>query len=260
MGVRAERLERRLEGPMLIVAALVIPALILEGADVSETWKAVASILNGVIWLAFLGELVAMLAVANDRRGYLAHNPLAVAIVVLTPPFLPALFQSLRALRLLRVARLLRLAPIFKRAFTLRGLRYATVFTLLVVLTGAASYENAEPGKDYFDGVYWTVSTMTTVGYGDELPTTVEAKVIAMLLMLVGIGYFAVITGSIAERFIERGQKEDVEALQAQAPDDLTARVHRLTLRSRELVEELEALRFAVASLSSADPHGPPPR
>lgn len=123
MGERAERLEQRLERPMLVVAALVIPTLILEGADVSETWKVIAAALNWVIWFAFLGELVAMLAVVNSRRRYLAHNPLNVAIVVLTPPFLPALFQSLRVLRLLRVARLLRLAPIFKLAFSLRGLQ-----------------------------------------------------------------------------------------------------------------------------------------
>jgi voltage-gated potassium channel len=229
---------------MLVAAALVIPALILEGADISAGWNAVATVLNWAIWLAFLGELVAMLAVVRDRGRYLAHNPLSVAIVVLTPPFLPALFQSLRLLRLLRMARLLRLAPIFKLAFTLRGLRYATIFTLLVVLTGAAAFENAEPGKDYFDGVYWAVSTMTTVGYGDELPTTTEAKVVSMLLMLVGIGYFAVVTGAIAERFVERGQEEDVEVLREQEGDDLAARIDRLTLRSRELLDELEVLRL----------------
>jgi hypothetical protein len=110
---------------MLVAAALVIPALILESADVGEAWKTFAAVLNWAIWLAFLGELVAMLAVVRDRRGYLAHNPVNVAVVVLTPPFLPALVQSLRVLRLLRVARLLRLAPIFKLAFTLRGFEYA---------------------------------------------------------------------------------------------------------------------------------------
>ena len=90
--------------------------------------------------------------------------------------------------------------------------------------------------------------TMTTVGYGDELPTTVESKLIAMALMLVGIGYFAVITGSIAERFIERGQEEQTEAVEAEAPDDLGAQVDRLPLRARGLVEELEALGIAVVN------------
>jgi voltage-gated potassium channel len=90
LGQRAELLERRLERPMLGFAALVLPALILEGADVDEAWKTIAAVLNWAIWLAFLGELVAMLVVVRDRRRYLLHNPLNVAIVVLTPPFLPA--------------------------------------------------------------------------------------------------------------------------------------------------------------------------
>jgi voltage-gated potassium channel len=145
----------------------------------------------------------------------------------------------------------LRLAPIFKLAFTLRGVEYASVFTLLVVLTGAAAFESAEPGKDYFDGIYWAVSTMTTVGYGDELPTTVEAKWIAMVLMLVGIGYFAVITGAIAERFIERGEEQRVEEVEAESEDDLAARVERLALQAREVAVELEAVRAALAAPGS---------
>jgi voltage-gated potassium channel len=247
MGERAERLERRLERPLLVVAALVIPAIVLEESHAVGTfWHTVASVLNWAIWLAFAGELVAMLAVVRDRRGYLAHNPLRVVIVVLTPPFLPSLFQGLRALRLLRLLRLLWLAPMFKLAFTLRGLQYASVFTLLVVLAGAAAFENAQPDKTYFDGVYWAVSTMTTVGYGDEVPTTVGARVIAMVLMVVGVGYFAVVTGAIAERFIERGEEEELEELQAEEPDELLAQVDRLALRARELSEELDALRATV--------------
>jgi voltage-gated potassium channel len=247
MGERAERLERRLERPLLIVAALVIPALVLEESDVGATWHTLAAVLNWGIWLAFAAELVAMLAVVRDRRGYLLHNPLRVVIVVLTPPFLPSLFQGLRALRLLRLLRLLWLLPMFKLAFTLRGLQYASVFTLLVVLAGAAAFENAQPDKSYFDGVYWAVSTMTTVGYGDEVPTTVAARVIAMALMIVGVGYFAVVTGAIAERFIERGEEEEIEELQAEEPGELVAQVDRLALRARELSLEIDALRASLA-------------
>jgi hypothetical protein len=69
-----------------------------------------------------------------------------------------------------------------------------------------------------------------------------------MVLMLVGIGYFAVITGAIAERFIESGREEHAEAIEAQAPDDLGIQVDRLALQARALVDELEAFRLAVAN------------
>jgi voltage-gated potassium channel len=250
MGERAERLEARLDLPMLIASVFVIPDLLLEESNVNATGKAIATALNWGTWLAFAAELVAMLVVVRSRRGYLLHNPLRVVTVVLTPPFLPALLQSLRLLRLVRVLRLLRLAPIFRRAFTLQGFKYASIFTVLVVLTGAMAFQSAEPGKNYFDGIYWAVSTMTTVGYGDELPTTVEAKIVAMTLMVVGIGYFAVVTGAIADRFVNRREELQVEAIEAEAPDDLAAQIDRLALRASELAAELEALRTAIPSRS----------
>jgi hypothetical protein len=67
-----------------------------------------------------------------------------------------------------------------------------------------------------------------------------------MLLMLTGIVYLAVITGAFAEQFVKAGQAERVEELDAATPGDLTARVEQLTQRSRELADELEALRLAV--------------
>src|SRR3954468_5974185 len=83
MGPRALALEARLEFPMLVAAGLVIPSLILSGAD-DQTLRTLAHILNWGIWLAFTFELVTMLAVVNSRRGWLAHNAITVAIVVLT--------------------------------------------------------------------------------------------------------------------------------------------------------------------------------
>ena len=168
---------------------------------------------------------------------------------MLTPPFLPELLQSLRMFRLLRVvrvARLLRLAPIFRRAFTLQGLRYATVFTVLVVITGAAAFHSTEPNVSFFDSIYWAVTTVTTVGYGEPHPVSTEGKVLAMLLMVVGIGYFAVVTGAVADRFVQRTREEEREEADAEVPDDVAAQVDRLAARLRELVADAEALRLAL--------------
>jgi voltage-gated potassium channel len=128
----------------------------------------------------------------------------------------------------------------------MRGVEYAGIFTALVAVTGAAAFDAAQPGKNYFDGIYWAVTTMTTVGYGDELPTTVEAKLLSMALMVVGIGFFAVVTGALADRFIKRDEEMKVEAIEAEAPADLAGQVDRLALRARELTSELEALRLAI--------------
>jgi voltage-gated potassium channel len=240
MGPRALALERRLERPLLVAAALVIPSLLLSNVD-DDTLRTVSQILNWAIWLAFTFELVAMLAVVDSRRGWLAHNVITVAIVVLTPPFLPGIVQGARALRLLRVARLLRLAPLFKLVFSLRGLRYASFFTVLIVLTGAAAFKSIEPAYTYLDSTYWALGEMTTVGSGNVVATRDGSKLLAMVLMVVGIGYFAVITGSIAERFITVGEEERAE--ESLGGEDLDTRLERMSVTLLDLSRELDALR-----------------
>jgi hypothetical protein len=107
MDERSERMARRFELPILAAALLVIPVIVLEQADVGEPFDTIASVFNWLIWLAFLAEAVAMLSVVPDRWRWIRENPLDVAIVVLTPPFLPQSLQALRIFRLLRPARVL---------------------------------------------------------------------------------------------------------------------------------------------------------
>ena len=92
---RAYSVEKRLEIPMLVAALLVIPVVAVEQSSVGEPWRALAGVLNWIIWTAFAVELVTMLAVVPSRWRWLRTHPLEVAIVVLTPPFLPAGLQAL---------------------------------------------------------------------------------------------------------------------------------------------------------------------
>ena len=149
-----------------------------------------------------------------------------MAIVVLTPPFLPSLVQSARMLRLLRLLRFLRLAPLVRVLFSAEGLRYAAVLTVLTALTGGAAFASVE-NISVGDGLYWALTTMTTVGYGDVTPKTAEGKAIAIAVMLIGIGFATLLIGAIAERFI-RPSSDGVE----DAEDDVLAHVRDISART----------------------------
>jgi voltage-gated potassium channel len=229
MDERSERIERRLEPLIIVATLLVVPVLLLQRANVDEPWRTIANVGDWVTWLVFLAELVIMLAVVPSRRRWLATHPLDVAIVVLTPPFLTAALTSMRLLRLARLIRLLRVAQLARGAFSLEGVRYAGVLAVLTAFAGAHAFAVAENVPDS-DAFYWALSTMTTVGYGDITPTTGTGQVIAVAVMLVGIGFVAILTGAIAQRFIapQEDRLESGERDLHAKLDELGARLERL--------------------------------
>jgi voltage-gated potassium channel len=185
-----------------------------------------------VIWLVFLAEMVIMLAVVPDRWRWVRKHPLDVAIVVLTPPFAASLLSSVRVLRLLRLVRLLRLAALAKSVFSLDGVRYAGFLAVLTAVAGAEAFRAVE-GIPTGEALYWSLSTITTVGYGDVTPQTEEGRIIAVTVMLVGIGFAAVLTGAIAQRFIASEEPDMSEAELRERLEDIAARLERLEATSR---------------------------
>ena len=109
----------------------------------------------------------------------------------------------MRLLRLLRLAALASRALSAQRVLTSRqGFRYVALATvLLVILAGfSVSLADREQFTTPWLGMWWAVTTVTTVGYGDVYPHTVGGKVIAAVLMIIGIGFLSTLTASIASR------------------------------------------------------------
>ena len=148
-------------------------------------------------------------------------HPIDIAVTVLTLPFAPVAWQAARAFRLLR---LLRLARVFslKRLLSLEGLRCSAGRTRRgSARRGRFRQRGIDQHLSTWDGIWWSVSTVTTVGYGDVYPESDAGRVIAMAIMLVGIGFVALLTAFIADRFIQ--EQEEVEA-KIEAKEDVITR------------------------------------
>jgi voltage-gated potassium channel len=138
-----------------------------------------------------------------------------------------------------RLLWLLVMANRMRALFSLEGLRYAALVVFTVVVGGGVVFVAVEPGQELstWDGLWWAAETVTTVAYGDIYPTTALGRVVATVVMATGIGFVALLTGALAQRFLHGGNAN--RAPQQQSEAEL---VRRLDEMSRQLAELRHAL------------------
>jgi len=180
--------------------------------DLDAWLKAVCSATQVGVWVVFAADLLWRLARAPEKRGFMIRS--WFDFVVLAVPML----RPLRLLRAVSMASLVARRMSAGRALRVSVAVRATVSSLLVWLIAALAVTEAERGSQgsiqtVVDGLWWGLSTMTTVGYGDAYPVTAEGRLIGGLLMLTGIAIFSVAAGTISSWFIERMNQtvDDIE-------------------------------------------------
>ena len=238
---RAECAARRLQTPMIVAALLAIPTIVVQESNLGEGWEILASVLDWSIWAVFAANLVIMLVLVPDRKRWLIRNPLDVLIVVLTPPFLPATLKLARLLPIVRLVWLMVVANRMRNVFSLQGLRYAALIVFTIVVGGGAVFVAVERSQDLtiWDGLWWAAETVTTVAYGDIYPTTALGRIVATVVMTAGIGFVALLTGALAQRFLY-GAGEDVAPKPTTDTAEITRKLDDLSLQISQLQKALE--------------------
>jgi voltage-gated potassium channel len=130
-----------------------------------------------------------------------------------------------------------RLEGSLARASTPRGAAVviASVTTSITILAGLLMTVLDHKGfPSVGSGLWWAVQTVTTVGYGDHVPTTVAGRLVAALVMLLGIGFVTVITASITGSFVARSRRE-------QSPGNNNAPTAEQLKQIDERLERIEA-------------------
>ena len=120
-------------------------------------------------------------------------------------------FKIFKMLKLLKLAKAsARFARLYKRVkffFDLNGFKYMVGATLICILIGGVSIHYAE-GMSFADGFWWSFVTATTVGYGDISPSTIPGRIIATVLMIVGIGLIGSLTSTITALFFQKHEQK----------------------------------------------------
>jgi voltage-gated potassium channel len=104
----------------------------------------------------------------------------------------------------------------------------ASVTVSMTIISGVLiHFTDKKEYSDIGDGLWWAIQTVTTVGYGDLVPTSTAGRFVAGLVMVVGIGFLTVITAAITSTFVESARRR----LEGARTDTLSAKLDQIGTR-----------------------------
>ncbi|PRO66667.1 ion transporter [Alkalicoccus urumqiensis] len=215
--------------------------------------------IDWIVWMLFVIDIGTRFVIAPKKWAYIKNNPFDVIAVI---PF-DAVFQLARIARLIRVLRLLSIGRkyggTFFRVLRTNNLDTVISITIIMILAGSIPIYYIEPDiTSYADAVWWSIVTTTTVGYGDISPATGPSRMIAVVLMIVGIGTIGMITGSIASFFIKEDREEKPSSEYRYLRDQLERMEELSGAEVDRMIAMLESIKQQKAdSRESAEKSGP---
>ena len=235
---RRDAWERAAEWPLTLAALAFLGAYAwpILAPSLGRPWTTVTTAVTTAVWAVFALDYLVRLGLSRRRGRFVRGNLLDLAIIVL---------PVLRPLRLLRLFTLLSLLNRYA-GMSLRGrvAVYVGGSTVLVLLLGALAVLDAERGAaessitSFGDALWWSVTTVTSVGYGDTYPVTTTGRLVGVALMLTGIGLIGVVTASVATWLVQQVSDADDEA-EAARRRDLEALAREITALREELARRV---------------------
>jgi len=222
---------------LLIAILLSVLAVLLETVEtIQQEYRDIFVIAEWVFTVLFTIEYI--LRIISVRRPWkyitsfmgivdlLSTIPTYVSLIIAGPQYLLVIrtIRLLRVFRILKLTRYLSEANVMKRALRASAVKI-TVFIggvmVLVMIMGTIMYIVEGPERGFTSiprSMYWTIVTITTVGYGDIAPTTALGQALASVVMLLGYGIIAVPTGIVTGELV-MAKKEDDQISRKACPD-----------------------------------------
>lgn len=203
-----QRWEKRAEIPLLLLAVAFLVAYAWPVLDprLDADLRTSLDVASWTVWAAFIADFAARLYLADDRRAYALSHWYDVALILLP------LLRPLRLLRLLAFARVLNRSA--AGSLVGRVSTYVAGIAVMALGLGALAILDAEQDAEganirtFGDALWWSATTVTTVGYGDHFPVTTTGRFVAVALMVVGIASIGAITAGVAAWLVAQVEAE----------------------------------------------------
>jgi voltage-gated potassium channel len=217
---------------LIIAIALSVAIVLLDSvASIAQRWGGMFDAFEWAFTLLFTVEYLLRLACVQRPMRYATSLFGVIDLLAVLPTyvaiFVPDAYvlMDVRVLRLLRVFRVLKLVPYMNEYSVLLGalraarrkiLVFLSFVMLVVVLLGTTMYVVEGPGNGFTSiptAIYWAITAVTTVGFGDLVPKTDLGRAIASMMMMIGWGTLAVPTGIISAELTSRRSAMTVPGL-----------------------------------------------
>ncbi|MBC2399969.1 potassium channel family protein [Clostridium tetanomorphum] len=173
----------------------------------------VLNLINNIILFIFATDYLVRLILSKDKKAFFRRNLIDLIAII---PFDP-IFQVVKLTRLLRFVKIIRVLAIYSKFrksidnfIKTNSFNYVLWITLSILILGALGIHLCE-NMTLGNSLWWSFVTITTVGYGDISPKTPFGRLIAVFLMLTGIGFLSMLTGTIATFFINKGKNKNCD-------------------------------------------------
>ncbi|CAK1226350.1 potassium channel family protein [Fructobacillus cardui] len=202
-----------------VLALMSITLALLDIGDVINIKVGMPAIINRDILLFFWVDYIARLTLAVDKKDFVKGNVFDLLAIIPVDSLFSVfrIARTVRLLKLLKVVRIFGLTGKIKndvvRFLKTNGFIYMVLSAIAIILIGAGMYSAVE-GINYGNALWWAVTTTTTVGYGDISPHSTVGKVIATVLMFVGIGLIGSVTSTLTTFFTIKDEKSEVEMVE----------------------------------------------
>ncbi len=266
VGHRSDRASRAFDFILVTAVILNISVLLLETFDGLSRFFGLFHVIELVTVAFFIGEYILRIWTAEYLYPGLSAPKAALRFLVsfdgivdlftILPLFFLSGFVVFRMLRVVRIFHLFRINPrvdsfnvIFEVFSEKRKPLLSSVFIILILMVSSSlcmysAEHRAQPEAfaNAFSGLWWSVSTISTVGYGDIYPVTNAGRFLAVIITFLGIGVVAIPTGIISAGFVEHYTKvQRSEVVSRRRTSTLAVNINTASGQAGKTVEEVEA-------------------
>lgn len=208
----------------LLSIAVAIILIIQLNIKLSYGIAKLLEVIDFTIWLIFVVDYFTRLYKSRNRKKFIKKNIIDLVSII---PF-NALFMVFRALNIIRIGKIARIGEVAKvlRILTVSGrikrnfdefiktnnFNYTLSIAVIIIFIGSLIMSIVEK-ISLGDALWWSIVTVTTVGYGDISPITPLGRIVASILMIMGIGFLGSLTSTLSTYFIKKEKLKYQEML-----------------------------------------------